>query len=104
MKRLVVGVFVSAVAVVGIAPVASAAPRDTHIAVAKLKKPKAPKVIDWDAPSRSPMRPLAAEREGEARDEPLRSAWSSERDDPPGFVAERLPREPLTQRQPDERV
>jgi hypothetical protein len=53
MKRLVVGVFVSAVAVVGIAPGASAAaPRDTHTAVAKVKKPKPPKVIDWDAPSR----------------------------------------------------
>jgi hypothetical protein len=51
MKRLVVGVFVSAVAVVGVAPVASAAPRETHTAVAKLKKPKAPKVIDWDAPA-----------------------------------------------------
>jgi hypothetical protein len=62
MKRLVVGVFVSAVAVVGIAPVASAAPRDTHIAVAKLKKPKAPKVIDWDAPSRSPRGGFTTQR------------------------------------------
>lgn len=52
MKRLVVGVFVSAVAVVGVSPVASAATeRDSHTAVAKVKKPKAPKVIDWDAPS-----------------------------------------------------
>jgi hypothetical protein len=52
MKRLVVGVFVSAVAVVGIAPGASAASsHHSHSVVAKLKKPKAPKVIDWDAPS-----------------------------------------------------
>jgi hypothetical protein len=50
MKRLVVGVFVSAVAVVGIAPVASAASNDSTTAVAKVKKPKVPKVIDWDAP------------------------------------------------------
>jgi hypothetical protein len=51
MKRLVVGVFVSAVAVVGIAPVATAATSTgTTSAVAKVKKPKAPKVIDWDAP------------------------------------------------------
>ncbi|MCL8252319.1 MULTISPECIES: hypothetical protein [Aeromicrobium] len=53
MKRLVVGVFVSAVAVVGIAPVASAATSSdtTAVAKAKVKKPKAPKVIDWDAPA-----------------------------------------------------
>lgn len=58
MKRLVVGVFVSSVAVLGIAPGASAATsHQTHSAVAKIKKvkapktPKAPKVIDWDAPS-----------------------------------------------------
>lgn len=52
MKRLVVGVFVSAVAVVGIAPGASAASsHDTTTMVVKVKKPKAPKVIDWDAPT-----------------------------------------------------
>ena len=55
MKRLVVGVFVSAVAVVGIAPVASAATSSdtasSAVAKAKVKKPKAPKVIDWDAPA-----------------------------------------------------
>jgi hypothetical protein len=54
MKRLVVGVFVSAVAVVGIAPAASAASSHdarTRSVVATLKKPKPPKVIDWDAPS-----------------------------------------------------
>ena len=51
MKRLVVGVFVSAVAVVGIAPAASAdGSHDTRTVVAKLYKPKPPKVIDWDAP------------------------------------------------------
>ena len=52
MKRLVVGLFVSAVAVVGIAPAASAATsHDTSTVVAKIKKPAAPKVIDWDAPA-----------------------------------------------------
>jgi hypothetical protein len=57
MKRLVVGVFVSAVAVVGIAPAASAAPHHevrTAVAKVKVKKPKAPKVIDWDAPAPAP--------------------------------------------------
>jgi predicted RNA binding protein with dsRBD fold (UPF0201 family) len=52
MKRLVVGVFVSAVAVVGAVPVASAASAsDSSTVVAKVKKPTAPKIIDWDAPA-----------------------------------------------------
>lgn len=48
MKRLVAGVFVSAVAIVGIAPAASAATSSEtgHVKVAKL--PKTFKIIDWD--------------------------------------------------------
>ena len=65
MKRLVVGVFVSAVAVVGVAPAASAAPhRDGHSAVAKVKvkKPKIAKIIDWDAPKPAPGRGYSIQR------------------------------------------
>ena len=48
MKRLVVGVFVSALAVVGIAPAASAAPSSKPGAVTVVKVPKTFKIIDWD--------------------------------------------------------
>lgn len=53
MKRLVVGVFVSALTVFGVAPAASAATSSTSavVKVQKFKKPKPPKVIDWDAPA-----------------------------------------------------
>jgi hypothetical protein len=48
MKRLVAGVFVSAFAIVGIAPAASAAPSSEigHVKVVKL--PKTFRIIDWD--------------------------------------------------------
>ncbi|MET0447529.1 MAG: hypothetical protein ABW004_03960 [Aeromicrobium sp.] len=50
MKRLVVGVFVSALTVFGVVPAASAAPADDSgiVKVAKAKKIK-PVVIDWDS-------------------------------------------------------
>lgn len=53
MKRLVVGVFASALTVFGLAPAASAATSSDTVVVkvAKAKKPKPPKIIDWDAPS-----------------------------------------------------
>jgi hypothetical protein len=50
-KRLVVATFVSAVAFVGIAPAASAAPSKDVKAV-KVVTPKSFKAIDWDAPTR----------------------------------------------------
>lgn len=46
MKRLVVGVFVSSVAFMGLAPAASAAPSTDSVSV-KVQKAK---IIDWDAP------------------------------------------------------
>lgn len=50
MKRLVVGVFVSALTVFGVAPAASAATSDDAgiVKVAKAKKIK-PVIIDWDS-------------------------------------------------------
>jgi hypothetical protein len=52
MKRLIVGVFVTALMMFGLAPAASAATSSdvSVVTVAKAKKPKPPKVIDWDAP------------------------------------------------------
>lgn len=51
MKRLVVGVFVSALTMFGVAPAASAATSgEVVVKVQKAKKPKLSKVIDWDAP------------------------------------------------------
>jgi hypothetical protein len=63
MKRLVVGVFVSALTVVGVAPAASAATSRSHTAVAvvKAKKPKVPKAIDWDAAKPAPKGGLQAQ-------------------------------------------
>jgi hypothetical protein len=49
MKRLVVGVFVTALTVFGVAPAASAAPSEKAVVkVAKAKKVK-PIKIDWDS-------------------------------------------------------
>lgn len=49
MKRLVVGMFVSALVVVGIAPAASAATsQDPVVKIVKAKKAK-PIKIDWDS-------------------------------------------------------
>lgn len=70
MKRLVVGVFVSALTVFGVAPAASAAPSsDSHQVVKKVKtkKVKATHVkiagfIDWDAPTRSSSTGYSAQR------------------------------------------
>jgi len=57
MKRLVVGVFVSALTVVGLAPAASAASTSdavvVKVKVAKAVKPKPGKIIDWDAPGKA---------------------------------------------------
>lgn len=52
MKRLVVGVFVSALTMFGVAPAASAATSSeaSVVTVVKAKKPKPPKAIDWYAP------------------------------------------------------
>lgn len=64
MKRLVAGVLLSGLTLFGAAPVASAAPSgDTSIVkVAKVKKPKAPKIIDWDAPAPAPGGGFSAQR------------------------------------------
>jgi hypothetical protein len=49
MKRLVVGVFVSSLALFGVVPAASAASATATVS-AKVHKAKKPAVIDWDAP------------------------------------------------------
>nr|MCW2727030.1 hypothetical protein [Aeromicrobium sp.] len=58
MKRLVVGVFVSALTVFGLAPAASAAPSSdpSTVTIQKAKKPKAIDwdIIDWDAAKPAP--------------------------------------------------
>jgi len=48
MKRLVAGVFVSAFAIVGIAPAASAASSREPSQATVVKLPKTFKIIDWD--------------------------------------------------------
>ncbi len=53
MKRLVVGVFVSALTMFGLAPAATAATSSETgvVKVYKAKKVKPGKAIDWDAPA-----------------------------------------------------
>lgn len=64
MKRLVVGVFVSGLTIFGVAPAASAGTFGSAsvVKVAKVKKATPPKVIDWDAPTRSSGGSYSAQR------------------------------------------